>query len=92
MVVFGSASAALACGVAMQQGVEQDNRKLGTGAPPGRPQRRGSQPRGDDSSETLSSRRPGCVPRATAGRSLLPRSFAWPGGAAATSAAHSGSC
>ena len=26
MVVFGSASAALACGVAMQQGVERDNR------------------------------------------------------------------
>ena len=27
MVVFGSASAALACGVAMQQGVERDNRE-----------------------------------------------------------------
>ena len=47
MVVFSSASAALACAVAMQQGVERDNRgREHCGRPAGRAQWRRSQPRG----------------------------------------------
>ncbi len=44
MVVFASTSAALACAVAMQQGVERDNRdRDAVGRPAGRAERRGSQ-------------------------------------------------
>ena len=47
MVVFGSASAALACAVAMQQGVEHDNREpRAFGGIASRPERRGGNPRG----------------------------------------------
>ena len=48
MVVFGSASAALGCAVAMQQAVEYDNRDRSTPArrAADRPQRRRGRPRG----------------------------------------------
>ena len=73
MVVFASASAALACAVAMQQGVERDNRDrehsvgLRVGLSGGEVSRRTT-----TTSGTRSSRRPGSVPPARADRSWLP--------------------
>ena len=86
MVVFASASAALACAVAMQQGVERDNRDrehsvgLRVGLSGGRGEQRGRRLlRGPGRS-----RRPGCAPRARAGRSSPPTwCEPWPVGAAA---------
>ena len=63
MVVFVSASAALACAVAMQQGVERDNRgRRDTVGSAGRAERgRGQPARTTTTSGTRWSRRPGCA-------------------------------
>ena len=93
MVVFSSASAALGCAVAMQQGVERDNRdRERLGGPAGGPERgRGQQTRTATTSATRSSRRPGCVPGARAARSWRPTSCGpWPAGGADTTAAARG--
>ena len=74
MAVFDSGSAALACGVAMQQGVELDNRGrehaigLRVGLSQGEVTKDGA-----TTSAILSSRRPGSVPPAKADRSWLPK-------------------
>ena len=71
MVVFSSASAALACAVAMQQGVERDNRdrEHSVGLRVGPERRARSAERTTTTSGTRWSRRPGSVPAARAVRS-----------------------
>jgi len=94
MAVFGSASTALACAVAMQQGVDLDNRDRlhpavgsGSASAVARSSRRTA-----ITSATRSSRPPDCAPCATADRSWPPTSSgSQPVDAVGTSTGFSGS-